>query len=89
MPEPIFDLEDVDPALQPATRRRTSSTGVVTTQMDDFVITTATVKNGVLVATTMEDMVRVPSALTYPLAGAPIDRKQMLPELRGWTGRFR
>jgi hypothetical protein len=31
--------------------------------MDDFVITAATVKNGVLVATTMEDAVRVPSAL--------------------------
>ena len=45
------------------TRVLTSSTGVVTTQMDDFVITTADVKDGVFVAKTMEDAVRVPSAL--------------------------
>jgi len=46
------------------TRTVTSSTGVVTTQLDDFVITQAKVlENGVLLATGLEDATRVPSAL--------------------------
>jgi hypothetical protein len=46
------------------TRTLTSSTGVVTTQVDDFLITQAVRRedNGFL-ATGLEDMVRVPSAL--------------------------
>jgi hypothetical protein len=46
------------------TRTLTSSTGVVTTQMDDFLITQAVKQeeDGFL-ATALEDMVRVPSAL--------------------------
>ena len=46
------------------TRTLTSSTGVVTTQLDDFVITQAKVlENGHLLATALEDATRVPSAL--------------------------
>jgi hypothetical protein len=46
------------------TRIVTSSTGVVTTQMDDFVITKATEQeDGQFLATALEDATRVPSAL--------------------------
>jgi len=45
------------------TRTLTSSTGVVTTQTDDFLITKATERDGRLLATGLEDMTRVPSAL--------------------------
>ena len=45
------------------TRTLTSSTGVVTTQTDDFLITKATERDGHLLATGLEDMTRVPSAL--------------------------
>ncbi len=46
------------------TRTLTSSTGVVTTQTDDFVITKATTRDdGQLLATGLEDAQRVPSAL--------------------------
>jgi hypothetical protein len=46
------------------TRTLTSSTGVVTTQMDDFLITQAIrQEDGGLLATALEDAVRTPSAL--------------------------
>ena len=46
------------------TRTVTSSTGVVTTQVDDFIITEATVRDdGQLLAIALEDATRVPSAL--------------------------
>jgi hypothetical protein len=46
------------------TRTVTSSTGVVTTQIDDFLITKATVRDdGQLLATALEDAQRTPSAL--------------------------
>lgn len=46
------------------TRTLTSSTGVVTTQTDDFLITTAIERDdGNLLATALEDATRVPSAL--------------------------
>jgi hypothetical protein len=45
------------------TRTLTSSTGVVTTQTDDFVITRAIERDGQLLAMTLEDMQRTPSAL--------------------------
>jgi hypothetical protein len=46
------------------TRTLTSSTGVVTTQTDDFLITKATERDdGRLLATALEDAQRVPSAL--------------------------
>jgi hypothetical protein len=45
------------------TRTLTSSTGVVTTQTDDFVITKATERDGRLLATALEDAQRTPSAL--------------------------
>jgi len=46
------------------TRTLTSSTGVVTTQIDDFLITKATVRDdGQLLGTEFEDASRVPSAL--------------------------
>lgn len=46
------------------TRTLTSSTGVVTTQIDDFLITKATVgDDGQLLATALEDAQRTPSAL--------------------------
>ena len=46
------------------TRTLTSSTGVVTTQLDDFVITQAKLLDeGHLLATGIEDATRVPSAL--------------------------
>jgi hypothetical protein len=46
------------------TRTLTSSTGVVTTQMDDFLITQADrQEDGGFLATALEDMVRTPSAL--------------------------
>jgi len=46
------------------TRTLTSSTGVVTTQMDDFLITQAVRhEDGGFLATALQDMVRVPSAL--------------------------
>jgi len=41
----------------------TSSLGVVTTQVDDFIITAAIVKNGQFIATAIADAVRTPSAL--------------------------
>ncbi len=45
------------------TRILTSSTGVVTTQTDDFLITKATERDERLLATALEDATRVPSAL--------------------------
>ena len=45
------------------TRVLTSSTGVVTNQIDDFVVTGAIVKGGRLIATRFEDAVETPSAL--------------------------
>jgi hypothetical protein len=45
------------------TRTLTSSTGVVTTQTDDFVITKASERDGRLLATALEDAQRTPSAL--------------------------
>jgi len=45
------------------TRVLTSSTGVVTTQTDDLLITKATWSDGHLIATALEDMVRTPSAI--------------------------
>ena len=39
------------------------SNGITTTQMDDFVITASTVRDGQLIATEIEDATRVPSAL--------------------------
>jgi hypothetical protein len=46
------------------TRLLTSSTGVVTTQIDDFLITKANIRDdGQLLATALEDATRVPSAL--------------------------
>jgi hypothetical protein len=45
------------------TRTLRSSTGVITTQTDDFVITKATEREGRLLATALEDATRVPSAL--------------------------
>jgi hypothetical protein len=44
-------------------RTLTSSTGVVTTQVDDFLITKATEEDDQLLATGIDDMTRVPSAL--------------------------
>jgi hypothetical protein len=41
----------------------TSSLGIVTNQVDNFIITGATVKNGQFVATSMVDAVQTPSAL--------------------------
>ncbi len=41
----------------------TSSLGIVTSQVDDFVITAAIVKNGQFIATAIADAVRTPSAL--------------------------
>jgi hypothetical protein len=48
------------------TRVLTASTGVVTTQMDDFVIAQATENDGQLHATAIRDAQRTPSALTTP-----------------------
>jgi hypothetical protein len=48
------------------TRLLTSSTGVMTTQMDDFVITQAIEKDGHLHATAIHDAQRTPSALVTP-----------------------
>jgi len=48
------------------TRVLTASNGVVTTQMDDFVITQAIEKDGHLHATAIEDAQRTPSALVTP-----------------------
>ena len=45
------------------TRTLTSSTGVVTTQTDDFVITRAIERDGQLLAMALEDAQRTPSAL--------------------------
>lgn len=45
------------------TRTLTSSTGVVTTQTDNFLITKATERDGHLLATGLEDMQQTPSAL--------------------------
>jgi hypothetical protein len=45
------------------TRYLTASSGVVTTQTDDFIITKATVKGGHLIATVISDASEVPSAL--------------------------
>lgn len=45
------------------TRTVTASNGVVATQMDDFLITKAIVKEGQLIATELEDMQRTPSAI--------------------------
>jgi len=44
-------------------RLLTASTGVVTNQVDDFVITGAIVQNGVLIATSIADAVEVGSVL--------------------------
>ena len=41
----------------------TASNGVTTTQVDDFIITAAIVKNGQFIATAIADAVRTPSAL--------------------------
>jgi hypothetical protein len=45
------------------TRTLTASNGVVTTQVDDFVITKARADHGHLIATAIKDAVEVPSAL--------------------------
>jgi hypothetical protein len=45
------------------TRVLTSSTGIVTTQIDDVLITAAIVQHGQLIATSIADAVRTPSAL--------------------------
>jgi len=45
------------------TRTLTSSTGVVTTQTDDFIITRAIERDGQLLAMALEDAQRTPSAL--------------------------
>jgi hypothetical protein len=45
------------------TRTLTASNGVITTQMDDFIITKAIVSHERLVATSLADATRVPSAL--------------------------
>ena len=45
------------------TRTVTASNGITTTQMDDFVITQATVKDGQLIATALEDAQRTPSVI--------------------------
>lgn len=45
------------------TRTLTASNGVITTQVDDFVITKAIAKHGQLIAALIADAVRVPSAL--------------------------
>lgn len=45
------------------TRTLTSSTGVVTTQTDDFLITQAKIKDDQLLATALEDAQRTPSAI--------------------------
>ena len=45
------------------TRTLTASNGVVTTQIDDFIITRAIVDHGRLIATGITDAVRTPSAL--------------------------
>jgi hypothetical protein len=46
------------------TRTLTASNGVMTTQMDDFVITMATIhEDGQLIATALEDAQRTPSAI--------------------------
>ena len=45
------------------TRTLTTSTGVVTTQNDDFVITQAAVREESLLATALEDAQRTPSAI--------------------------
>ena len=45
------------------TRTLTASNGVVTTQIDDFIITKGIVDHGRLIATGIADAVRVPSAL--------------------------
>jgi hypothetical protein len=54
------------------TRTLTSSTGVVTTQVDDFVITKSKLVKGKLIATAYTDAVRVPSALVQ--GGIFVDR---------------
>lgn len=41
----------------------TASDGTTTTQLDDFIITAATAKEGQFIATTIEDAQRTPSAL--------------------------
>jgi len=45
------------------TRILTASNGVTATQMDDFVITKATMREGGLIATALEDAQRTPSAI--------------------------
>src|SRR6516165_3098313 len=45
------------------TRTVTASNGVIATQMDDFIVTKAIVKDGHLIATELEDMQRTPSAI--------------------------
>jgi len=54
-------------------RLLTSLTGVTTTQIDDFVISGASLRNGQLVATAMVDAVRVSSA--FVPGGIFVDRK--------------
>lgn len=55
------------------TRLLRSSTGVVTTQIDDLEITGSILRDGQLIATAMVDAVRVPSALVQ--GGIFVDRK--------------
>ena len=45
------------------TRMLTASTGVMTTQTDDFLITQATMRDDHLLATALEDVQRTPSAI--------------------------
>jgi hypothetical protein len=45
------------------TRILTASNGVTVTQMDDFVITQARMKDGQLIATALEDVQRTSSAI--------------------------
>ncbi len=45
------------------TRTLTTSNGITATQMDDFVITKATMRDGKLIATALQDAQRTPSAI--------------------------
>jgi hypothetical protein len=45
------------------TRTVTTSNGITATQMDDFVITKATIRDGQLIATALQDVQRTPSAI--------------------------
>lgn len=66
------------------TRVVTSSTGVVSNQVDDFIITTAVVKNGQFVATAIVDIEQLPSPLIP--GGALVTRQyNRLPDRPGPT----